>query len=82
MDEVPLTFDCPPNKIVHFKGEKTVSIVTMKNDQNSFTCVLSCAANKQKLIFKRKTNPKVNFTNYATVTMNEKGWMCEGVIIE
>lgn len=86
MDEIPLTFNCPPNKTVHFKGDKTVRNVTTGNEKTSFICVLACAANGQKLksllIFKRKTHPKDNFTNDVVVTINKKGWMCEAVMIE
>lgn len=71
MDEVPLTFDCPPSRTVNTIGEKTIGIVTTGNDRTSFTCVLACAANGDKLkpliIFKRKTMPKANFPSDVVV---------------
>lgn len=50
-----------------------------------FTCVLSCSANGEKLkpliIFKRKTVPKENFPPGVVIRVNEKGWMCEEVML-
>lgn len=86
MDEVPLTFDCPPNRTVCKTGDKSVPIVTTGNERTSFTCVLACAANGEKLkpmiIFKRKTQPKENFPKDVIIRCNEKGWMCETLMID
>ncbi len=86
MDEVPLTFDCPPNRTVNKTGEKSISIVTTGHEKTSFTCVLACAANGEKLkpmiIFKRKTLPKENFPNDVVIKCNEKGWMCEKIMLD
>lgn len=86
MDEVPLTFDCPPNRTVSLKGEKTVSLVTTGNEKTSFTCVLACAANGDKLkpllIFKRKTLPKGNFPTDVVIRANEKGWMSQEIFLD
>lgn len=30
MNKVPLSFDCPPHKTVHLKGDKTVNIMKME----------------------------------------------------
>ena len=81
MDEVPLCFDCPPNRTVSSKGEKSIPISTTGNEKTAFTVVLSCAANGTKfppmVIFKRKTIPKENFPKGIEVRANEKGWMNE-----
>lgn len=86
MDEVPLTFDCPPSRTVNTIGEKTIGIVTTGNERTSFTCVLACAANGDKLkpliIFKRKTMPKANFPSDVVIRCNEKGWMSEEIMYE
>lgn len=86
MDEVPLTFDCPPNRTVTTTGEKCVSITTTGHEKTSFTCVLACSASGEKLkpmlIFKRKTLPKENFPADIVVRCNEKGWMCESLMID
>lgn len=84
MDEVPLSFDCPSNRTVSGTGEKTVSITTTGHEKSSFTCILACAANGQKLkplvIFKRKTIPKGDFSADVLVLANEKGWMNEEIM--
>jgi len=62
MDEVPLTFDVPSNKIVDVKGAKTITIKTSGNEKMCYTVVLACCADGTKLppllIFKIKTLPK------------------------
>lgn len=79
MDEVPLTFDIPVNRTVEKTGTSTVSVRTTGNEKSSFTVVLACQANGQKLppmvIFKRKTLPKENFR--VVIKANPKGWMDE-----
>lgn len=81
MDEVPLTFDIPVNRTVEKTGTSTVSICTTGNEKSSFTVVLGCQANGQKLppmvIFKRKTLPKEKFPAGVIVKANSKGWMDE-----
>ena len=81
MDEVPLTFDIPVNRTVEKRGTSTVSIRTTGNEKSSFTVVLACHANGQKLppmvIFKRKTLPKENFPVGVVIKVNPKGWMDE-----
>lgn len=76
MDEMLLTFDCLPNRIVYKQGEKTIPNITSNNEKNLFTRVLSCTANSNKLkpllIFKRKTIPKGDFPANLTVSANEK----------
>lgn len=44
MDEVPLMFDVPPSRTVDTTGQTT------GNEKTSFTCVLACAANGNKLM--------------------------------
>uniref|UniRef100_A0A8C5PNZ8 HTH CENPB-type domain-containing protein n=1 Tax=Leptobrachium leishanense TaxID=445787 RepID=A0A8C5PNZ8_9ANUR len=81
MDEVPLTFDIPVNRTVEKTGTSTVSIRTTGNEKSSFTVVLGCQANGQKLppmvIFKRKTLPKEKFPVGVIIKANPKGWMDE-----
>lgn len=85
MDEVPLTFDCPPNRTVDSKGVKTITVATTGNERTAFTCVLACAANGDKLkpllIFKRKTVPKGNYPPDVLICANQKGWMCEKIML-
>jgi transposase-like protein len=86
MDEVPMSFDCPPTRTVCKTGEKTVSIVTSGHEKTAFTCVLACAANGEKLkpmlIFKRKTLPRGNFPADVLIRCNPKGWMCESIMLD
>lgn len=49
MDEVLLTFEIYPTRTVYTTREKTTSMLTIGNEKTSFTCVLSCAANCDKL---------------------------------
>lgn len=81
MDEVPLTFDIPVNRTVDKTGARTVNVRTTGNEKASFTVVLACQANGQKLppmvIFKRKTVPKENFPAGVAIKANSKGWMNE-----
>lgn len=76
MDEVSLTFDIPVNRTVEKKGTSTVNIRTTGNEKSSFTVVLECQANGQKLppmvIFKRKTLPKENFPTGVVIKTNPK----------
>lgn len=84
MDEVPLTFDCPPSRTVNKVGESTVGIITTGHEKTSFTCVLSCTASGVKLnpilIFKRKTLPKGDFPKDILIRANEKGWNNESIM--
>ncbi|KAF8789426.1 Pogo transposable element with KRAB domain like protein [Argiope bruennichi] len=77
MDEVPLTFDCPPNRTVDTCGVKTVSITTTGQEKTHFTVMLACCADGTKLklllMFKRKTIPKENFPRSVVTRCNEKG---------
>lgn len=65
MDEVPFTFNIPVNHTVEKRGTSTVSIRTTGHDRLTFTVVLGCHGNGQKLppmvIFKRKTLAKEKF---------------------
>jgi hypothetical protein len=40
MDEIPLTFDVPSNRIVAMKGTKTVTIKTSGDEKMHYTDVL------------------------------------------
>lgn len=77
MDEMPLTFDMPPNRTMNQTGEKAVKIRSTGNEKNRVTVVLVCCGDGSKLklmvIFKQKTVPKIN--NKHSVIAQEKGWM-------
>ncbi|TWW81746.1 hypothetical protein D4764_01G0015610 [Takifugu flavidus] len=81
MDEIPLTFDIPLTHTVEKKGTSMVAICTTGHEKLSFTVVLGCHGNGQKLppmvIFKRKTLPKEAFPARVVVKANQKGWMDE-----
>lgn len=85
MDEVPLSFDCPPSRTVETGGTTSIPICTTGNEKTSFTVVLACAASGQKLppmvIFKRITIPKEKFPTGVEVRCNKKGWMNEEIMI-
>ncbi|XP_077573837.1 uncharacterized protein LOC144197115 isoform X2 [Stigmatopora nigra] len=70
MDEVPLTFDIPVKN-----GTATLAI----RKTVSFTVVLGCHANGQKLppmvIFKQKTPLQEVFPDGVVVKTNQNGWM-------
>lgn len=84
MDEVPMSFDMPPNRTIDDVGTKTISIKTTGNERSCFTVVLACSMSGDKLpplvIFKRKTIPKEDFPVGCHVSCNEKGWMREDVM--
>ncbi|XP_007245626.3 pogo transposable element with KRAB domain isoform X1 [Astyanax mexicanus] len=86
MDEVPLSFDIPVNCTVEATGTNSVSIHATEYEKSSFTVVLSCQANGQKLppmvIFKSKTLPKETFPSGVIVKANPKGWMDEEMMSE
>ena len=79
MDEVPLTFDVPSNKIVDVKGAKTVMIKTSGNEKMCYTVVLVCCADGTKLppllISKRKMLPKDVIPHGTYIHVHSKGWM-------
>lgn len=84
MDEVPLTFDAPPNRTVAQTGDKSVKITTTGNEKTRFTVVLACLASGKKLkpmvIFRRITMPKEKFPTGVTVKCNRRGWMTEDLM--
>ncbi|XP_072769637.1 pogo transposable element with KRAB domain [Nerophis lumbriciformis] len=81
MDEVPLTFDFPVDRTVERPGTSSASVRSTWNEKSSFTVVLGCQANGQKLppmvIFKEKTLPKEKFPAGVVIKANTKGWMDE-----
>lgn len=86
MDEVPLAFDCPPNKTVETTNAASVSIVTTGHEKTHMTVVLACCADGTKLkpliIFKRKTLPKEDFPPGIIIAQNEKGWMNQSIMLK
>ncbi|GFW43498.1 pogo transposable element with KRAB domain [Trichonephila clavipes] len=85
MDEVPLSFDIPPTRIVDVQGASSIPINTTGNERTSFNVVLCCAANGLKLppmlIFKRKRSKKENFPKGVEIRANENGWMNEQIML-
>lgn len=77
MDKTPLAFDFSTNRTVDEISAKTTSIFMMGYGRTSFTYVLICAANCDKLklliIFKKKTIPKGNFSNDIIICAKENG---------
>ena len=49
MDETAVYFNCSPNRTVHPKGEKTVSIMTGETSSTRFTLAVSVALDGSKL---------------------------------
>src|SRR6266540_6863452 len=62
MNETPMWFNLPSNFTIDHKGTKTVIIRTTEHEHSSFTVVLACMADGNKLlavcIFKLKNVPK------------------------
>ena len=81
MDETPMFFDMPGNRMVDVKGASTVSIKTSGAEKQHFTVILSCLADGTKLkpavVFKRKTMPKEKLPEDIIVFVQEKGWVDE-----
>ncbi|GFU21720.1 pogo transposable element with KRAB domain [Trichonephila clavipes] len=86
MDEVPLKFDCPPNRTVDTCGVKTVSITTTGREKAHFTVMLACCADgtnfKPLLIFESKTIPKENLPRSVIIRCNEKVWCNEDIMLD
>ena len=85
MDEVPLTFDCPPNRTVDTCGVKTVSLTTTGKEKTHFTVMLACCADGTKLkpllIFKRETVPNGYFPRNVVIRCNQNGSVNENVML-
>uniref|UniRef100_A0A452GLF8 DDE-1 domain-containing protein n=1 Tax=Gopherus agassizii TaxID=38772 RepID=A0A452GLF8_9SAUR len=87
MDEWPVMFNLPSNRMVTGVGEKTVLIKTTGHEKIHFIVVLSCLASESKLppviFFKRKTLPKnMKFPAGVIKHAHEKGWMGESRTME
>ena len=82
MDETPMFFDMPGNRMVDVKRASIVSIKTSGAEKQHFTVILSCLANGTKLkpavMFKRKTMPKEKLLRIS-LFVQEKGWVDERV---
>jgi len=86
VDETPVFFYLPSNRTVGYVGSKTVTIRTTGHDKTHFTAVLTCMADRTKLlpmvIFKRKTMPKEKFPAGVIIYVHPKGWMdTDGMLI-
>ncbi len=79
MNETPMWFNLPSNFTIDHKGTKTVIIRTTEHEHSSFTVVLACMADGNKLlavcIFKLKNVPKKEFPHGIHIRVNEKRWM-------
>jgi hypothetical protein len=81
MDEVPLTFNVPPNKAVDMKGAKLITIKTYGHEKTHYTVVLACCAEgtilPPLLIFKIKIMPSDKIPERIFIRIHAKGWMDE-----
>ena len=87
MEETPMCFDLPGNRIVNKKKEKNILFKTTGHEKTNFPVVLSYLADSNKLppmiIFKHKTLPKTAvFPSGELVHAHEKGWMNETRVID
>jgi len=86
MDEIPMSFDIPPNKTINEIGSQSIVINTTGHEKMNFTLVLCVTADGSKLkpmvIFKRKTNIREKVTDKVIVRYNEKGWMNEEIMCD
>lgn len=78
-------FDLLPGKTVHKKGEKNVLIRTTGSEKRHCTVVLTVAANGEVLppmiIVKGKRALKFDVPSGWIVTVQEKGWMDENLML-
>src|SRR5436190_20706086 len=85
MDETPMTFNLPSNTTIEQSGTKTISILTTGHERSNFTVILTCMADRTKLlpviIFKLKNVPKGVFPDGVIIRANSKGWMNESEMI-
>lgn len=85
MDETPVYFDLQPGKSVNKSGAKSVLIRTTGSEKRHFTVVLAVAASGDMLppmiIFKGKRDLNINVPSGWIVTVQEKGWMDEKLML-
>ena len=89
MDETPVFLDLVPNKVVDWKGKKTVCVRTTGSEKNCITAALCCTAAGKLLphfvIFKGKTKcplKKVKIPSGAVCTTQVNAWMDEERMLE
>ena len=85
MDETPMYFDMVPTKTIDSVGAKTVRVRTTAGDKRHLTIVLACAASGDMLppmiIFKGKRELDFPGPKGWVVTVQEKGWVDERIMI-
>ena len=85
MDETPVYFDLQPSKTINKCGEKSVLIRTTGSEKRHFTVVLAVAASGDMLppmiIFKGKRDLNMSVPPGWIVTVQEKGWMDESLML-
>ena len=85
-DQTPLTFDIPRRTTITVKDERNVTINTTGHEKYRFTIMLACTTDGGKLppyvVFKRKTLPKAKFPASVIVSVQQKGWIDEGMVQE
>lgn len=84
--EVPYWFHMPASYSTDFVDIKSVPVVIIGNEKNSFTAELSCLSSENKLlpmtVFKIKTIQKESFPKEIIVLANPKGWMNQTMMQE
>ena len=85
MDETPVYFDLQPGKTINKSGEKSVLIRTTGSEKRHFTVVLAVTASGDFLppmiIFKGKRELSMDVPKGWIVTVQEKGWMDENLML-
>ena len=86
MDETPVYFDLQPVKTINKCGEKSVLVRTTGSEKRHFTVVLAVTASGVMLppmvIFKWKWDLKFDIPSGWIVTVQEKGWMDETLMLK
>jgi hypothetical protein len=81
MNETLVAFNLPSNITIDKLGAQSVSIRIIGHEKTNFTVVLTCMADRTKLlpliIFKLKNIPRGNFPSEVIVRANQTEWMKE-----
>lgn len=85
MDETPVYFDLVPGKTIDFRGNKSVRIRTSGSEKRHLTVLLAVSADGNMLppmvVFKGKRELKFPVPSNWIVTVQEKGWMDEALML-
>lgn len=82
MNEVPMSFDIPPNRTMDNVRAETIIIKTTGKKRTCFTLIVSSMSGNKRpplVIFKRKTTHKKDFSRSYHVLCNEKRCVTEDV---